>query len=302
MKKIITPVLCLLLISCSSSDKNVSKDTMEPAAELVFNVAVPVEETTDNEIDGETSATEVSNSTSFNGILMLPPQRHATITSTMGGKVHAVYMIPGEYVRKGAVIASLEKPEFIELQQSYLDAYAQVEYLETEYQRQQRLSEQEAASQKRFQQSKAEFLSMKSRLDAAAAQLTILGITPDELLKKGITPYLEIKSPLNGYISDLEINLGKYINAGESICEVMDKGETLLRLTAYEKDLTYLSVGDKVIFRVNGLNTQTFEAVIISVGQAVDKVNRSLEVYAKVKESNSHFRPGMYVSAHIEKK
>ena len=38
------------------------------------------------------------------------------------------------------------------------------------------LASHEAASQKRMQQSKAEYLSMKSRLDAAAAQLLILGV------------------------------------------------------------------------------------------------------------------------------
>ena len=52
------------------------------------------------------------------------------------------------------------------------------------------------ASQKRMQQSKAEYLSMKSRLDAAAAQLLILGVDARSLQTKGIQPYLEIKAPL----------------------------------------------------------------------------------------------------------
>ena len=37
------------------------------------------------------------------------------------------------------------------------------------------------------------------------------------------------------------------------------------------------------------------------IGQEVDDVNRSLQVYARVKEPNSRFRPGMYVSAKIRK-
>ena len=106
--------------------------------------------------------------------MVVPPQRQATVTLTMGGTVHATTLLPGDYVKKGSVVVSLENPDFITLQQTYLDAHAQTEYLEAEYKRQQRLSEQEErATQKRFQQSKADYLSMKSRQDAAAAQLAI---------------------------------------------------------------------------------------------------------------------------------
>ena len=210
--------------------------------------------------------------------------------------------VPGDYVKKGSVIVSLENPDFITLQQTYLDAHAQTEYLEAEYKRQQRLSEQEAASQKRFQQSKADYLSMKSRQDAAAAQLAILGVSAGDLLEDGIQPYLEVKAPLSGYVAGLSINLGKYVNAGEPICDVIDKGETLLCLTAYEKDLADLSIGNQVQFRVNGMGKETFHAVLVSIGQEVDETSRSLEMYARVKETNPRFRPGMYVSARVEKK
>lgn len=37
------------------------------------------------EVDGTTGATQVANAPSFNGILMIPPQQHATITLSMGG-------------------------------------------------------------------------------------------------------------------------------------------------------------------------------------------------------------------------
>jgi len=164
------------------------------------------------------------------------------------------------------------------------------------------LSEQEAASQKRFQQSKADYLSMKSRQDAAAAQLAILGVSAGDLLEDGIQPYLEVKAPLSGYVAGLSINLGKYVNAGEPICDVIDKGETLLCLTAYEKDLADLSIGNQVQFRVNGMGKETFHAVLVSIGQEVDETSRSLEMYARVKETNPRFRPGMYVSARVEKK
>ncbi len=136
------------------------------------------------EVDAVTSATALPNHSSFNGILIVPPYRHATVTLTMGGTVHSTSLLPGDYVKKGAVLAILENPDFITLQQNYLEAHAQIEFLEAEYQRQQRLSSQEAASQKRFQQSKADYLSMKSRLEAASAQLTLLNVSYSFILMR----------------------------------------------------------------------------------------------------------------------
>ena len=50
-----------------------------------------------------------------------------------GSTVHATTLLPGDYVKKGSVVVSLENPDFITLQQTYLDAHAQTEYLEAEY-------------------------------------------------------------------------------------------------------------------------------------------------------------------------
>ena len=300
MKKIVVPVVALLLAACTQP-KTENQPTAESNGAAIKATAEVAPPDSTPAVDAVTSATALASHSSFNGTLEVPPQRHATVTLTMGGTVHALSLLPGDYVKKGTVLATLENPDFITLQQSYLDASAQTEYMKAEYERQQRLSSQEAASQKRFQQSKADYLSMKSRFEATAAQLTLLGVDPAELLKSGIRPYLEVKSPIGGYVSALNINLGKYLSAGEPVCDVIDKGETLLCLTAYEKDLADLEAGKRVQFRVNGMGEETFNATLLSIGQSVDATSRSLEVYARVKENNSRFRPGMYVTARVEK-
>lgn len=300
MKRIGILAGLIVLTACNMKDTTEVQESQSTSQALPASVADTVVTTT--QVDAVSAATALANHSSFNGIMVVPPQRKATVTLTMGGTVHSTTLLPGEFVRQGSVIVTLENPDFILLQQTYLDACAQAEYLEAEYQRQQRLSAQEAASQKRFQQSKADYLSMKSRKEAAAAQLSILGVSADELLSNGIHPYLDVKTPISGYVASLDINLGKYINAGQPICDVIDKGETLLCLTAYEKDLSDLSVGNLVQFRVNGMGKETFHAVLISIGQIVDETSRSLEIYARVKESNTRFRPGMYVTARVEKK
>ena len=60
--------------------------------------------------------------------MVIPPQRMATVSLTMGGVIKSTSLLPGEPVRQGSVLATLENPDFITLQQTYLDSHAPVSY------------------------------------------------------------------------------------------------------------------------------------------------------------------------------
>ena len=299
-------ILCALAILTACNSTTNTKQEM-PTTVTADSVTVISPDSTaysqpydSTSIDGTTAATAI-NKVSFNGTLIVPPQNFASVTMLMGGIIRSVNLLPGSYVKKGTLLATLDNPDFISLQQTYLESQAQTEYLKSEYNRQLVLSKEEVASVKKLEQSKADYLSMKSKMEAAAAQLSLLGISTQSLLKNGITPALEIKAPVNGYIGKVKVNVGKYLNEGDILCEIINKQETLLRLTTYEKDLKDIRLGAKVWFRVNGMGTKTFEAKLISIGQEVDETSRSLEVFAKVISEDPTFRPGMYVTAQIEK-
>ena len=300
MKKILLPIAALLC-ACSSAPTAPASTAASEAAATDSIAAAPAEEPA-SEVDAASGATSVPNEPTFNGILVLPPQSRATVTLTMGGSIRSTTLLPGAYVKQGTVLATLENPEFIALQQSYLDSHAQYEFLRTEFLRQQTLAREEASSQKHFQQSKAEYLSMRSRMDAAAAQLALLGVDTTRLLAGGIIPYLDIKAPISGYAADAKINIGRHFDVGEPLCEIVNKSDMMLRLTAYEKDLANLRAGDRVEFRVNGIEGETFHGVITMVGQQVNNENRSIDVYVRIEGQNPQFRPGMYAMARIARK
>lgn len=300
MKKILLPIAALLC-ACSSAPTAPASTAASEAATTDSIAAAPAEEPA-SEVDAASGATSVPNEPTFNGILVLPPQSRATVTLTMGGSIRSTTLLPGAYVKQGTVLATLENPEFIALQQSYLDSHAQYEFLRTEFLRQQTLAREEASSQKHFQQSKAEYLSMRSRMDAAAAQLALLGVDTARLLTGGIIPYLDIKAPISGYAADVKMNIGRHFDVGEPLCEIVNKSDMMLRLTAYEKDLANLRAGDRVEFRVNGIEGETFHGVITMVGQQVNNENRSIDVYVRIEGQNPQFRPGMYAMARIARK
>lgn len=298
MKKILVySSIVMFLASCAKAEKQ-DETTVKPTQPVV-ETKVEVKEEVPEKDDFLQVATQANEAT-FNGTLVIHPENHATISLPIDGIVKKTNLLSGAYVKKGAVIATLENLEFIELQQNYLESHAQTEYLEAEYKRQQVLAGEEAASQKKLQQSKAEYLSMKSRRDAAAAQLSLLDVKAEDLLSKGIMSLLEIKAPISGHTANVQMNTGKYVSAGEPLCEIIDKNDPLIKITAYEKDLEKIKVGDAVEFYINSIGAdEKFSGTIISVGQHVNKVNRSLDVFAKVNDNDPRLRSGMYVNVKI---
>lgn len=149
MKKIFYPILLLALTACKgnqqTADNESSTVSATPSASItpIASAASKAPATADTadtvrqpEVDAITSATSKPNQVSFNGRIVLPPQRQATVALTMGGVVKSTSLIPGQHIAKNSLIATLENPEFIALQQTYLDSHAQTEYLLAEYERQ----------------------------------------------------------------------------------------------------------------------------------------------------------------------
>ena len=300
MKRYLVDVTAALMMAACSGGNSSDVDS-QTSDSVDKSDSVEIKANADSVgIDGVSSATNVANSPTFNGVIMVSPQQNATVSLTMGGKVHSLKVMPGQAVARGQVIASIDNPEYIDLQQTYLDASAHTEYLEKEYKRQSDLSANDASSQKKMQQSKAEYLSMHSRLSAAASRLKTLGVNPASVKLNGIQPYLLVKAPINGFVTNLNVNLGKYLDAGEPICDVINKSQPLIQLTVYERELNLMRVGRPVEFRVNGMGKKTFNAQIVSIDQSVDAKDYSIKVYAKVMASNSDFRPGMYIRAKLK--
>ena len=298
MKKIIIPLAVLLLAACQSSKKE--------NAQVEQKDSVKVEATADSaktsdEVDGVSGATAKGNEVTFHGTISVPPENIASVSVTMGGVVKSTTLLAGRYVSRGSVVAVLSNPEFVTLQQTYLESNAQTDFLGSEYIRQRTLGEEQAASQKKVQQARADYLSMKSRRDAAATQLRLLGINPTSLLRSGLRTHLPVTAPISGYVSDVTVNIGKYMESGAELCKIVDKNHLMVKITAYERELNLLHIGQRVEFRVSGMGKETFTASVVSIGQKVDETSRSIGVFARINGQHKMFRPGMYITARVEK-
>lgn len=242
----------------------------------------------------------LSNIIKLNGMIDVEPSNMATVSAPLGGYIKTAGLLPGQAIKKGQVLATLENPEFITLQQDYLESKGRLQYLEQEYQRQQQLREEDVNSAKTFQQVASDYKVMQARINGLEQRLALAGINKAALRGGKISRTANLYAPISGYIKISNVNIGKYVNPTDVLFELINRDDLHLALNAFEKDLDKIKVGQTVKFSLAKENDYNRTAKIFLVGQSTGD-DGIIPVHCHFqKQDQSGLLPGMYVKAWIE--
>jgi len=301
MKKNILIIALLGFLFVTGCGKNNQKSEEKEHEELAENTCEMNEE--QYKLAGiELGGIEQKNISSvlkLNGIINVPPQNLITVSATMGGYVKSTSLIPGSPVKKGQVLAIIENPEFIELQQSYLESKNQLEYAEAEYQRQKELYQGNVNSAKTYQMAVSEYKTLKAKVNAYAQKLALIGIATSNLKEDKIVSSVSLVSPINSYVKSVNVNVGKYVEPTDVVFELINNDKLTLELTMFEKDLEKISEGQQVVFETTNNSGLSYKATVTRVGKAINE-DKTVKVYATVDGDTRNLIAGMYVTAKIE--
>lgn len=232
-----------------------------------------------------------------NGFVDLAPQNLASVCMPLGGFVKSTYLVPGEAVGRGEVLAVVESQEYVDLQENYLEAKNRLEYAEAEYKRHSELYREDVYSEKNLQQVTSDYKTLKAKVKALEEKLKLVGANPAELHEDDISNSLEIKSPISGYVRKVNINTGRYVAPADELFEIFNNDNLLLELTLFDKDADKVEEGQKIRFYINN-ETEEHEAVIYQTGKSIND-DKTYSVHAKVTGLCKNVLPGMYVYAII---
>jgi len=301
MKYTFILILSLFFFTCSSPDQQeVSDAPQTPAVLTTDKIELNEEQIRLAEIKiGSLSQQVISDFVECTGTITLPPQHIMTITPPMGGFVERVNFLPGDYVRKGTLLAVLSHQDYISLQQEYLENASALVYATQEYERQKTLSEGNAAAMKKMQESQKEFQRLKARTMGLAARLRYIGIKPEKIEEKGIQSSIAVFAPADAYVTEVKANPGKYFGEQDELYELIDKSHLHLDLNVFEKDIAKVRKGQKVYFNLNSDSHRMYEGVVLLVGQKLEEAHRAFSVHVDLSQPEDFFRPGMYTQAKI---
>ncbi len=242
---------------------------------------------------------EIHSTLKVSGVIDVPPQNIVSVCMPLGGYLKTTNMIPGTKVARGTVLATMEDQQYIQVQQDYLTAKSKLQYLDAEYGRQQKLNETKASSDKQYQQALSDFESQKILLKSLSEKLLLIGVNPDHLTEKTISRTVNIYSTISGFVSKVNVNIGKYVNPTDILFELVNPDDLHLTLTVFENDVLSIMEGQQISCYTNLHPDKKYSATVHLVTPNIGK-DRATEVHCHMDKNYKDLLPGMFINADLE--
>ena len=304
IKPILLTLVLILVSSCGNSEGDPEKEnayqTVSNSDDSGINISFAQFEGSEMEL-GTIKESTFPIIVEATGMIDVPPENRAMVSSYADGYVKQTPLLIGDEVKKGQFLLSLENPEYVQLQQDYLDAMEQMNFLRSDYERQKTLLEENITSKKSFLKSESEYKRNLARYQGIRKKLQMLNIDPNEVEKGNISSVIRIYSPISGSITKMKINNGMYVSAADELIEIINRDHLHIELNVFEKDILKLKKGQDIRFNVSEANTNTIQGEVHLIGTSINEENRTVKVHGHFKDEQNKksFATGMFVDAEI---
>ncbi|MFZ9980529.1 MAG: efflux RND transporter periplasmic adaptor subunit [Cyclobacteriaceae bacterium] len=288
-----------ILLSCGKPEATETTETEDEAVSGAATITLNEEQA--QIISINTTRPEmriISDVVKVTGMMDVPPQNLVTIAAPLGGFVSETKLLQGNRVKKGDIILKLKHPEYIRIQQDYLETTSQLTMTEQEWKRQEALSKENINAQKTLQAARNDFEKTKARHQALTATLKLIGIESAEILKTGIREDIPIFAPITGYVAQVNINIGMYAAPDQVMLKIIDTDHLHAELQVFEKDILKIKAGQKIRFFLSG-ETKERTARVYLTGKEISE-DRTVRVHGHLDKPDGTLLPGMFLSAVIE--
>lgn len=229
----------------------------------------------------------------------VPPENRVVISAVYGGFVKKISLLEGDPVQKGQVVITLENPEFLKLQQEYLEIREQLPYLKSEFERQEILFGEKISSEKLYLRARSEYLTAMAQKKSLEAQLEMLGIRPDTLDAGEMRSVISLRTPISGKVTRVNVSTGAYVSPATEIMEIVNNEHIHLELMVFEQDINRIRKDQAIRFGIPEISDRVREGTVYLIGNTVDE-KRTVKVHAHVREEDlEELMVGMFVQADI---
>ena len=236
-----------------------------------------------------------------NGKIDVPPQNMVSISTPLGGYLKTTKLLPGMHVSQGEIIATIEDQQFVQLQQDYLSVTSKLGFAQKEYQRQQELNMSKATSDKVFQQAENEYRNLQIAQSGLVQKLNLLRINAKNIGIQNISKSINMYSPINGFVTKVNVNIGKYVTPSDVLFELVNPSDIHLNLKIFEKDVAKLRIGQKLFCYTNAEPSKKHPCEIILISKDISP-DHTADVHCHFLDYDKNLYPGMYMNAEIELK
>ncbi len=299
MKHIYILLFSLVLMTCGKSKNN--NETVVEVQPNTNEIIITKKQFEGEKMQLGTLTEQFMNQVvKVNGMIDVPPQNKSSVSTFMGGYITKTPLLIGDKVKRGQLIVTLENTEFIEIQQQYLEVAEQLNYLKSEFKRQQTLYNEKITSQKNYLKAESTFKSTLARYNGLRKKLMMMDINLALVEQGKFTSTINLYAPINGYVTKVNVSNGSYVSSANEIIEIVNTDHIHLELSVFEKDILKIKKDQPIHFKVPESSKNIYEAEVHLVGTSIDETSRTIKVHGHIHDDeNTSFVMGMFVEADI---
>ncbi len=210
------------------------------------------------------------------GKIQADERKIAELTARFGGRIEKLFVnFTGQNVSKGEKLATIYSPGLVTAQRELLEALS-------------------------FKESRP------SLYTAAKGKLKLWDLTDQQILsieQKGEPQlYFDVLSPISGTVMMRHVAIGDYVKEGMPLFKVIDLTKIWAMFDAYESDLPWIKLGDKLEFTIQALPGKTFSSKVSFIDPFINGKTRVTKVRLEVSNPNLVLKPEMFTSGLLESK
>jgi cobalt-zinc-cadmium efflux system membrane fusion protein len=295
--------IVLAFASCNSKEKSEAANT--DTAETIEDVdVITITESQFNSGEmkvGKISMQEFNTNVRANGMFAVPPQNQADVSTYFAGYVKDIKLLPGDIVKKGQVLFTIENPEYVQAQQDFLEAKGRLNYLKSDYERQKELLADNVTSKKNFLKAESDYTVTLAQYQSLKKKLSLMNINPNSLSGENIRSVISVLSPLSGYATTINATKGMYLNPSDIAITVTNTDDLHIELKIFEKDLPMVKMGQQINVRLQNDIDNIYKGRVHLVNKAINIQDRTVDIHGDlINEAEAKlFAPGMYIEAEI---
>jgi RND family efflux transporter MFP subunit len=234
------------------------------------------------------------------------PNLKATVSANIEGKVDRIFVSEGSLVRKGQAILTLSSMALIELQNDYLTAKSEEDFLAIEFKRQEELIRNNVGALADFQVVEAKFNAAISREKALRAKLDLLRVDVESLQtpkNPKINSTVTITAPIDGYVVKLPVTVGMVAGEETTLAELVNVDQLLAEVSVFDKDLDLIREGQTVEINFVNHSFAPVQGQVTHIFRLLEAETRAVKVHVQFRTPpGALVLPGMTVRAVVKSK
>ena len=227
------------------------------------------------------------------GTVAYDAARHAEVNARVRGIVREILVDVGSRVEQGVALVRIESAEVGAEQARLLATGSRIAVALAAHERIQALFEKGMAAQKDLLAAQLELDTARAEKAAAEAALGIVGVD-------GASGNLyTLTAPIAGTCVHRATAIGRMVEAGEMLCEIVDTSVLWAELDVPETELARVRNGLEVVVTADSQGERQFRGQIDSIAPAIDRHTRTATVRIRLENPDGALRANLFVRARI---